>query len=464
MTNNILLKTDSYKFSHAGLYPDNVEYVSSYIESRGGNYEKSVFVGPQYFLNEVLSKPFTYENVIEYDEVCRLHGFVPRTKDWLNILQDYDGYLPLRIQAVKEGTVMPVKNVLVQVTNTDKRFPWLTSYIETSLLRAVWYPTTVASRSYAIKQKIKAALEKTSDNVAAVLPFRLHDFGARGVSSGESAGIGGFAHLVNFMGTDTVEALMVARKYYGEHMAGYSIPATEHSISTSFGPGKGEYDYIDRVLTNLENAPDGSMHAIVGDTYDIYNFVLLLGDKFLERIKALALRNKVLVVRPDSGDPLVVPVDVVKGLASAFGFTVNTKGFKVLYPSVRVIQGDGINDESIDGIIKNMIDAEFSLENIAFGMGGRLLQGLNRDTMAFAMKASAIKHTNDYDWIGIQKTPKTDPKKASKKGRLGLILEDGTYKTVPEIEANGKNLLEDIYLNGKITRYQTLAEMRSLAA
>ena len=58
-------------------------------------------------------------------------------------------------EAVPEGTIVPVNNVLVQVCNTDPQCFWLTNYIETSLLRAVWYPTTVATLSLHIKAMIK---------------------------------------------------------------------------------------------------------------------------------------------------------------------------------------------------------------------------------------------------------------------------------------------------------------------
>jgi nicotinamide phosphoribosyltransferase len=465
MRNNILLFTDSYKFSHYKQYPEGTKFVSSYIESRGGMYDKTLFFGLQMFLKEYFSKPFSLEDIEEYDELCRAHGFEPNTNDWLAIYNKYNGYLPVEIQAVKEGTVVDGKNVLVQIKNTDPNYPWLTSYLETCILQAIWYPVTVATRSWTIKQKIKAALEKTSDNAAAVLPFRLHDFGERGVSSRESAGIGGCAHLVNFMGTDTVEGLRYARRYYGEMMAGYSIPATEHSVSTSYGPGKGEYDYVDRILTNLENAPNGSLHAIVADTYDVYNFCenILGGDTFRDRIKALAEKNKVLVPRPDSGDPILVPVKVIEILGEKFGYTVNSKGFKVLHHAVRVIQGDGMNDESVEILFCNLIVKGWSLENIAFGMGGKLLQGLDRDTLKFAMKCSAVKGEHDYDWRPAFKDPITDKGKKSKKGRLGLVMKEGKYITVSEVEAGKNNLLEVVYRDGKLLRNQSFTEIRAIS-
>jgi len=132
------------------------------------------------------------------------HGVPFNRAGWEHILKQHGGYLPLKIQAVKEGTVLPVKNAIVQIINTDPAVPWLTSFMETALLRAVWYPTTVATLSWTVKQIIRTYLEKTCENPEAELPFKLHDFGARGVSSAESAALGGIAHMVNFLGSDTV--------------------------------------------------------------------------------------------------------------------------------------------------------------------------------------------------------------------------------------------------------------------
>ena len=128
---------------------------------------------------------------------------------------------------------MPVHNVLMTVECDDPQVFWLASYLETMLLR-VWYPVTVATRSWHLRQTIRRFLEKTDDDLAQ-LPFKLHDFGARGVSSAESAAIGGAAHLVNFMGSDTVLGVLAANRFYREPMAAYSVPAAEHSTITSWG-------------------------------------------------------------------------------------------------------------------------------------------------------------------------------------------------------------------------------------
>ena len=181
---NFILNTDSYKTSHWLQYPPNTEYVSSYIEARGGNsnFENVLFFGLQAFLKQYLTKPITDADIDEAKVLLAAHGVPFNEAGWRQLVAKHGGLLPLRIQAIPEGMVVPTGQVLCQVVNTDPEFFWLTSYIETTLLRAIWYPSTVASLSYYCKQIIKESSERSANNLNN-LPFKLHDFGARGVSS-----------------------------------------------------------------------------------------------------------------------------------------------------------------------------------------------------------------------------------------------------------------------------------------
>src|SRR5581483_524032 len=231
---NLILNTDSYKASHWLQYPPGTETTFFYVESRGGVYERTLFFGLQAILKEYLGKPVTHAMVEEARDFFAAHGEPFNESGWRRIVDRHNGYLPLRIRAVPEGTVVPTHNALVTIESTDPACYWLPSYVETLLLR-LWYPVTVATQSWHLKQLIREYLEKTSDDPAGQISFKLHDFGARGVSSAESAGLGGAAHLVNFMGTDTVSGVLTAKAYYHEPMAGFSIPAAEHSTITSWG-------------------------------------------------------------------------------------------------------------------------------------------------------------------------------------------------------------------------------------
>jgi nicotinamide phosphoribosyltransferase len=456
MMTNLILNTDSYKASHFLQYPQGTEYVSSYIEARGGEFDQHIFFGLQMFIQEYLTKPITMEDINEAEAVFGLHG-VPFNRDgWEHILENHNGYLPIEISAIPEGTKLPLQNVLAQVINTDPAVPWLTSYVETMLLRAVWYPTTVATVSLQCKNIIKRYLEDTADNTSG-LPFKLHDFGARGASSMETAAIGGLAHLVNFMGTDTVSALTAARKYYAEEMPGFSIPASEHSTITVWGKER-EVDAYRNMLKQFGG--ENNIVAVVSDSYDLWNAI--------DKLWGETLKNEVignggtLVVRPDSGDPVEVVLEAIERLMDKFGYYTNSKGFRMLPNHVRLIQGDGVSPKAIEAILENLKVNEISADNVAFGMGGELLQKVNRDTLKFAMKASAAKV--EGKWIDVYKDPVTDKGKRSKKGELALVNEDGVFKTIrKQALANRENLLRPVYRNGDMLNLTDLATVRALA-
>ena len=461
---SIIVRTDSYKFSQWMQYPKGTTHISSYIESRGGE-DVSVFFGPQAFIKDYLLTPITMADIDRAERIVTAHGLPFNREGWEIIVREYNGYLPLEIQSVPEGTVMETRNVQMQVVNTDPRMWWLTSYIETALLRAVWYPSTVATKSRKMKVIIAKALQETSDvPVMDQLMFKLHDFGARGASSGETAILGGMAHLVNFMGTDTAEALVGVMAYYNtDQVVGFSIPASEHSTITSWGR-EHEVDAYENMLDTFGGP--GKLVACVSDSFDIYAATRdLWGEKLKDKIINM---GGTLVVRPDSGDPETVPVEIIQILAEKFGFTVNSKGYKVLPPYVRVIQGDGINEHSLPKILENLKKAGFSADNIAFGMGGGLLQAWNRDTLKYAMKASAIR-INEGKWVGFKKDPVTDKGKKSKEGRLALIYDCGVgscgFRTIPEeVAKNKKNLLRTIFRNGELLIEDTFEEIRERAA
>jgi len=449
-----LLDTDSYKYSHYEQLPRGTTHVSSYIEARGGPFPFARFFGLQGLLKQHFLSPITAGQVDAAQAVATGHGLPFNRSGWLRIVETHGGRLPIEIQAVPGGTDVPVGNVLVQVVNTDPELPWLTAFVETSLLR-LWYPTTVCTLSAHAKLTIMEQLERSCEDPGAVLPFRLHDFGARGVSSHESAAIGGTAHLVNFLGTDTVATLTYAAEYYQEPMAGYSIPAMEHSTVTSWGRN-GEIRAFDNMIDRF--AKPGKIFAMVVDSYDI--------DHAVEHIIGCELREKIvnsgatLVVRPDSGNPAEIVPAILQSLARNFGATRNRKGYLVLAPCVRVIQGDGMELETIRSTGEAILSAGFSIENCAYGMGGGLLQKVNRDTMKFAMNASAAKIGGA--WVDVFKSPKGDTSKRSKAGRLALTTDFQTIRQ--ETLGTRTNLLRPVYRNGALLVDEPLAVIRARAA
>ncbi len=459
LAKNILLNTDSYKVSMFKQYPAGTTGVYSYIESRGGVYDSTVFFGLQAFIKEYLLEPITQADIDVAGEILEAHGEPFNREGWQYILDEHNGFLPLVIRSVPEGTVVPVKNVLVTVENTDPKCFWLTTYLETALLRAVWYPTTVATQSKSIKNVIKGFLEKTGDPSG--IDFKLHDFGARGVSSWESAGLGGAAHLVNFMGSDTLTGVLFAREYYSGGIAGFSIPAAEHSTITSWGRDK-EVDAYRNMLRQFGR--EGSILAVVSDSYDIFNAAAKLwGEELKEEVIA---SGATVVIRPDSGDPEMVCAQLVGILGQKFGYTTNAKGFKVLN-NVRLIQGDGVNERTIRNILGRFMALGWSADNIAFGMGGALLQQIDRDTQKFAMKCSSAEINGE--WVNVQKDPVTDSGKRSKAGRVKLWRSGGEFASgvTPPTGWTDKGIggwseaLQTVYMNGALFNEIDFATVRA---
>ena len=460
LNDNILLMTDSYKFTHYKQYPEGTEKVYSYLESRGGEFKETVFFGLQYFIKKYLvGQVVTKEKIDQAEKFVDAHigpGVFNRA-DWEYILEKYDGRLPLKIRAIPEGTVIKGKNALVVMENTDERCFWLTNYLETIMLNNTWYGITVATLSKNFKDLINVYLEETGD--PSLLPFKLHDFGYRGVSSNESAAIGGAAHLINFMGTDTVAGALMAMDFYQSDMPGFSIPASEHSTITSWGK-KNELAAFENML---DQYPTGLV-ACVSDSFNIY--------KACEEYWGTQLKDKILgrdgtlVVRPDSGNPIEVVIDVLNLLGEKFGYEVNSKGYKVLPPQIRVIQGDGIDLSMCEEILEAMKLEKWSADNVAFGCGGALLQKLNRDTLKFAFKCSNI--TINGEDRPVFKDPVTDPGKVSKKGKFKVVLDKGfldddlnneRHVTV-RLDDPREDCLIDVFENGTLLVDQSFSSIR----
>lgn len=436
MQRSILIDVDSYKVSMWKQYPPGTDYIYSYIESRGGVYDKTLFFGLQAFIRDRLKKPITQEEIDLADRFWTAHGEPFNRAGWEHILKKHGGVLPVEVSSLDEGGVYPTGTVLATIVNTDPECFWLTTWLETSMLRYVWYCTTVATQSYEIKKVIYDYLLKSGDPESIL--FKCHDFGLRGVSSLESGMLGGMSHLVNFRGSDTAIAAFAACEFYDADVMNttWSIPAAEHSTITSWGQENEALAYENMV--NQFSKP-GSVYAVVSDSYDIFNAVdKIWGKELIDKVKS---SGGTLVIRPDSGDPIEVLPKIFGSLYKNFGGVKNNKGYIVLN-NVRLIWGDGINLFTIYSILRFVVDyMGFSADNIAFGMGGALLQMVNRDTQKFAMKCSAAYV--DGKWVDVFKDPVTDKGKRSKRGRFdGMVTR---------------------YVDGSLHAQQTFEEVQKLS-
>lgn len=474
MNTNPLLRTDVYKMGHMEQYAPGTTKVYSYLTARSDKrFNEVVFFGLQYYLQEYLSKPLTPEMGEEFLEVRKaiLGSNSPEVEEKIRALCNL-GYWPLKIKAAEEGSVLPVRNVLMTITNTHPDFYWCVGFVE-SLLLKVWYPCTVATQSLAYRKLIDRMFDQTVDDGQMPLKqFMVHDFGFRGDSSEEGAAISGAAHLLWFTGSDTVPAYKFIEEYYtgcGGEPTMLSVPASEHSVMCSFGRD-GELDAFKHMLAKN---PTGIV-SIVSDTFDVYNVLT----NFCTELKdEIINRDGKVVFRPDSGDPIKIVCGdssapagspqskgCIRLLDEAFGHTVNSKGYKVLDESVGLIYGDGMYLERYETALVRLAEMGYAASNLVIGVGG-ILRNHTRDTLGFAIKATYVEVNGEPR--EIEKDPVTDSGKRSHKGlmRLGYSESLGIYtqdRCSEHEETTG--LLWDVFVDGKVVQPRlSFAECRFAA-
>lgn len=421
--------TDSYRLDHPNQYSDDITETVAYGEFRKSwpdiDDERIIFYGIRYLIDNYLSKPLTQEDLDELEWFASDHNAggtpYPYPKDLFeNIVKENGGYFPVKIDALPEGTVIYPHTPVYRIIASGK-YARLVTYLET-LLTSVYDPTNVATLSRHCKTIIQAAFDRSVDPDASwKLESRLHDFGARGVGCPEQQIVSGCAHLLNFSGSDTIAASYYIKKYLnnGRHI-GESIPATEHSVMTSY-PLE-----IEAVLNMLQKNGKG-VFATVGDSYSWDNFLHYV-------VPACSNIHKhnggFWVVRPDSGDPIECVIQGLKALDNTFGAIVNNKGYRVIN-NAGIIQGDGIDIHILKQIIHNVLAAGYSAENVAFGMGGGLLRKHNRDTMSFATKLCQI--TDSKGTRVVWKHPKTDASKDSLPGYTQVNYKGNIPMVYPQV-------------------------------
>ena len=467
---NPLLATDVYKMGHMEQYAPGCNKVYSYLTSRTDKvFDETVFFGLQYYLKEYLSiklTPEMGEEFLKYRKMI-LGSNSPEVEEKMRALCKL-GYFPLEIKAVEEGTIMPVKNVLMTMTNTHPDFYWVVGFTE-SLILKLWYSITVASCCHKYRKLVNKYYDQTvSDDLMFLKDFTVHDFGYRGDSSEEGAALSGTAHLISFLGSDTVPALPFSVKYYNADMNKpimLSVPASEHSVMCSFG----KEDELGAFKNMLKLYKTGIV-SIVSDTFDIYRVLTEFAEVLKEEILS---RDGKVVFRPDSGNPeYIICGDpsapegsnewkgAIRLLDEKFGSSVNDKGYKVLNPKVGLIYGDGMYWERYERTLERMKEMGYASCNLVIGVGG-ILRNYSRDTLGFAIKATYVEVNGEKR--EIEKDPVTDKSKKSHKGLLALIKnEKGEYETIdqctPKQETEG--LLKAIFRDGNLLVDYTLDGIR----
>jgi nicotinic acid phosphoribosyltransferase len=423
-----LLDTDSYKLSHAFMYPPDTNKMVAYFTCRGplpGTTDRRlVQAGVTWLYNNVFSRRITQEDIDEVDAFCATHLAGGKLYEWPRELWqevvDAGGYLPFHIRALEDGEVFS-PGVPSLIIEAEGRYAPLVTWFETQILR-MWSDITTATKSAQIRHFLASEYDRTVDDKDRwLLDYALHDFGSRGTSSAETAMRTGAAHLLVFDGTDNLIAASYARSLANGAPIGQSVYATEHSVMTS-------WDCEENAIQNLlDRSKPGDILSIVADSYDYRNFINNIVPKFVEQFKA---KQTKLVVRPDSGDPVQCVIEGLVALEKVFGYTVNSKGFKVI-DGAGVIQGDGIGFDTLQLIATEVTKAEFAAQNVVYGMGGGLLQKQTRDTLKCAIKLCERTDITGRVWP-IMKAPVTDRSKWSLPGNMAVYSVGGIRTVFPK--------------------------------
>ena len=459
----ILLDTDTYKMGHPRMYPDGATELRAYFTCRGPLFqhdERIVFYGMRYLFDTVLSRRITQNDIDEADAWLQQHGVANTPMEWprdlwQKVVDDYEGYIPVEVRALREGTVVhpqiPCFEIIAKKGDLDgDNFQYLVTYLETALMR-IWSPMVTATKSAHVRAYLQEKFDRSVENeLHYLLDSRLHDFGSRGVSSQETAMTTGLAHLTSFDGTDTMIAGWLATKYNDGKHVGTSVLATEHSVMTAWDTE------LNAVKNAIKIAPEDSILSVVADSYSYQNFLTTVLPIIAPLAKA---KNLLFVIRPDSGDPVDCVIDGLYAAERAFGADVNSKGFKVLRGAA-VIQGDGIDVPKLMEIADAVEAAGFSAQCVAYGMGGGLLQKQNRDTLKVAIKLWGIRDANGV-MQSIMKKPSGDISKTSLPGPCVVSRVSGQLQVYRNYDGD-PSLLETIWNRGPVGyRWETIDQVRA---
>ena len=453
-SHNIVRATDAYKPTQVDVDPEGIEYIQEYTTARGGLFDYCQFFGLQYILKEyVEGKVVTQEKIDFAEKQCMKNYGIPyfNKAKWQYILDKHDGYLPIVIRAVPEGMIIPKRNVLMTVTNTDPECAWLVPYMESVFLK-VWKPSTVATLGLAIQNLCGKYAEMCGEEVPLCID---NDFGYRGMGCEEEAKISGMAHLVNSPGGDTFLAFDAAEEYYGDGALMLTVRATEHHTMQTWGKEHEEEAY----KNIIERTPNDAILSLVTDTWDYKNAQgKILGKDLKKQILARAGKT---VFRPDSGFPPKVAVESLYQIADRFGYTENEAGYKVNNPKVGLLMGDQMSFEMMKKVLEAVVGEEkFAISNIVFGMGGKRY-AVERDTLGFTTKECA--YCKDGKWRATFKDPANDAWKKSIGGQLKLVDDDYGELITKTIEEPGKDIMIEVFRDGKIVKEWTFAEVKKNA-
>lgn len=351
-------------------------------------------------IDYLLFEPITMEEILETDKFLEfqkvtLNGLAkfeyPREL-WVEIVEKYNGRIPITIKALPEGSVFYPHEPIIEIESSLKYFGVLAAWFESSLLK-VWAPTEMVTQlEHWILYYMGLMDEIYGDSITKeqkdfFARGMLHSFGCRAGMTPEESEWLGEAALFSIPGTDTFSGAYQFWKNAGEEAGhSFSVSALAHRNIQSYDK---EFECFEALFSYLKS---GELGSNVADCNDFYIAVKAVDKESNKLIKGclleLALRSKelglniVVVVRPDSGDAakqLLFICDTAKEYGLFREIEVNGK---IWYGGtlLRFIEGDGMKWETMKQINKILLDNNYLVwEWGLYGMGGGMRNDLSRD-------------------------------------------------------------------------------------
>lgn len=507
----IILLTDGYKLGHHRQYPEGTEMVYSNWTPRSCKYfpeaeEGAVVFGLQYLIKEYLIKQFN-ENFFNLPEKEAVEQFYNRVNTFVGIesvgiehIRNLHrlGFLPIEIKALPEGSLCPIRVPWMTIKNTIPEFYWITNYLETLISCTLWMPSTSATKSRLYKKELIRHAKLTKFPKDVPIDFACHDFSMRGMGGIEAAIISGMAHMTSFCGSETIPAIRALEEYYNanasKELIAATVPATEHSVMCAGGK-EDEIGTFKRLINDVY--PKGIV-SIVSDTWDFWQVI----EDFLPKLKKdIMSRDGRVVIRPDSGDPVDIIcglrtnphyntkikdgkyyvsyapfdietkyVEISKGqyygaywmLGEIFGWNATENGYQYPDTHIGLLYGDSITLERQKHIYNRLESVRCAACNLVLGVGSYSFQYASRDSLGYAVKATACVVNGEFR--PIFKHPKTDDgTKNSLKGLIAVYKDsEGKYYAKDEVsfEEEQEGELKTVFKDGNLYVNWTLKEIR----
>lgn len=494
MKTNALLLCDFYKAVHAEMLPEGITKSVSYFTprmSRVNRWNSVVMFGLQGFIQEYLIDYFDEnfffkpEGEVIYEYTRIMDNCLGKDSYGIKKIKDlhWNGYLPIEIISVPEGTSVPMHVPMFGITNTDDRFAWLPQALESLISAEMWHPMIAATVGHTYREIVNKWYARTcDDNVPRAKALGNFDF--RGEECLQSAVKAAAGWCLSFLNTATVPVIPYLEEYYEcdctKEPVAFGAPSTEHSVMCSnYAVDGDEITFLRRILTEIY--PHTSFSCVL-DSYDYWNVIKNILPQLKDEIMA---HDGCMLMRGDSGDCVEVVTNTVFELWKIFGGAVNSKGYKVLDPHVKALYGDSITIQRCEKIYNILEKEGFAANNVSLGVGSfsfqcieeneqiqvngtqkeiTVLKPFTRDTFSSCIKATYCEINGKP--VPIFKNPKDGGFKKSQKGCCVVTQDkDGklSYKDgYTWVESyTPKNLLKPVFINGDFVTTESLSAIRN---